>query len=243
MKNISDDINDFEYEITNHKSTPPYVNNQIINLRKTLEAAQAIRRRLWRHWIKEYLVNNNFSWKWNNYSKNLERGAILSLKYVNSSWLQWSLARISTISPGRGNIVSIVELKTVVLVQLLRKMYWLERADYIHYLSFLFWDGWLFLLNSNMKHLAFKWINSYYIFKVSLLKFQYFDFKIIINNNILHTYCIWWCLMNYMQGSNYCIKVTSAKKSKISQTFDISVFYVMFCFVVSLFSQIYFAKV
>ena len=76
-----------------------------------------------KHWVNEYLINNNFSSKWNNYSRQLETAATLWLKYVNSHWLQWPLARISTISPGRDNTVSIVELKTAVLVQLVRKMY------------------------------------------------------------------------------------------------------------------------
>ena len=47
VTNIRDDINDFQYEITN-------------NLRKTLEVAQAVRRGLWTHWINKYLVNSNF---------------------------------------------------------------------------------------------------------------------------------------------------------------------------------------
>ena len=43
VTNISDDTNDFEFEITNHNSTPPKVNEKIIKLRKLLKVAQAFR--------------------------------------------------------------------------------------------------------------------------------------------------------------------------------------------------------
>ena len=43
-------------------------------------------------------------------------------------------------------------------------------------------------------------------------------------------------------GFKLLYKSSLAKKSKISQTFDISAFYLMSCFVLSLFSHIYFAS-
>ena len=112
VTNISDDIHDFKCEIPNHNYTLSKWKKNI-NPRKPLEVTQAIIWRLWKHWIDEYLVNNKFSQKWNDHSINPKKGSILWLKCVNLPWWQWPLARTSTISPGRDNIVRIVELKTV----------------------------------------------------------------------------------------------------------------------------------
>jgi hypothetical protein len=64
----------------------------------------------WKVWQKCYLNQLQNKPKWRSQVKNLEAGQLVLIK-ENTAPLEWPLARIINVFPGKDNIVRVVEIK------------------------------------------------------------------------------------------------------------------------------------
>ncbi|UYV73020.1 hypothetical protein LAZ67_10001579 [Cordylochernes scorpioides] len=66
----------------------------------------------WQRWSREYLNNLQQRSKWKKPSSNLKVGDLVLVKDIPLPSMQWSLGRITKVSPGADGIVRVVELQT-----------------------------------------------------------------------------------------------------------------------------------
>ncbi|XP_054260028.1 uncharacterized protein LOC128984712 [Macrosteles quadrilineatus] len=72
---------------------------------------QAFSQRVWKRWSREYLHTLQQRLKWDKPTRNLQVGDLV-LVHQDTPPMCWPLARITNVTPGRDNIVRVVELQT-----------------------------------------------------------------------------------------------------------------------------------
>lgn len=89
----------------------PNVSDVPSNRLKHWQLVQAFNQRIWQRWSLEYIHTLQQRFKWTQPRKNLQVGDLV-LVHSPSSSLNWPLARVTAIHPGKDGIVRVVDLKT-----------------------------------------------------------------------------------------------------------------------------------
>lgn len=90
----------------------PDISSVPINRLKFWKLCTQMQQHFWKKWQKDYLVQLQNRPKWQKDIPNVQENMLVLLKDENSSPLNWPMARIVRIIPGKDNKVRVVELKT-----------------------------------------------------------------------------------------------------------------------------------
>ena len=82
------------------------------NYLRRWQRVQAYSQHLWQRWSKEYLFTLQQRLKWNVKTSNIKIGDLVLIQDCRTSSLSWPLGRVVGISPGKDNIVRVVQIKT-----------------------------------------------------------------------------------------------------------------------------------
>jgi hypothetical protein len=83
-----------------------------INRLSRWQYVEQLRQHFWKRWSVDYLTQLQPRRKWNQRLPNIEVGELAVIKEDNSPPLQWRLARVVRLHPGKDGCVRVVTLKT-----------------------------------------------------------------------------------------------------------------------------------
>jgi hypothetical protein len=117
---ITNDPNDFSYLSAGHFLTGAALNtypeqdlsNKSTNLLKFWSIITNMKQTFWKYWSKHYLNQLQNRPKWQSVTPNVAIGSLVILRSDNSPPLEWPMARVTNLFPGKDGIVRAVEVRT-----------------------------------------------------------------------------------------------------------------------------------
>ena len=120
LTTVSGDVNDELVLTPNHfligkmvgELARDTVDTTAVNVRKWWRRMQELIRRVWNHWMREYLTSIGSRHKWFLPTENIKVGDVVLVIEPDVPRRNWKLGRIEAVYPGRDGLVRVVDVRT-----------------------------------------------------------------------------------------------------------------------------------